>query len=162
MTLRSHFNIKEMVVEGLDLFNKRLKEVESEYALKDDPEVIKDNYNVCIASKKSLLPKDDYPPLSLLSSVKEMKYVHYALCVFTSAFVKHSLVTDLQDSTMSVGAAPNPGDRQSKQIDQQQAINSYKTSLQTDVQTQPKQINPQSNMTSYDQSKIGRTSQDQL
>lgn len=57
----------------------------------DDPDVIKNNYNVCIASKKSFKPKDDYPPLSLMSSVKEMKYVHYALCVFSSAFVKHGL-----------------------------------------------------------------------
>jgi hypothetical protein len=88
MHIRSHYNIKEMVVDGLDLFNQRLKEINAEYLLKDEPDVIKDNYNVCIASKKSLKPKDDYPPLSLMSSVKEMKYIHYALCCFSSAFVR--------------------------------------------------------------------------
>jgi hypothetical protein len=88
MNIRSHYNVKEMVVDGLDLFNKRLGEVHAEYVLKDDPDVIKDNYNVSIASKKSLKAKDDYPPLSLMSSVKEMKYIHYALCVFSTAFVK--------------------------------------------------------------------------
>lgn len=95
MNLRQHYNIKEMVVDGIDLFNKRLKELKADWLLKDDPDVIKDNYNVCIASKKSFKPKDDYPPLSLMSSVKEMKYVHYALCVFSSAFVKQSIITDL-------------------------------------------------------------------
>lgn len=53
MNIRSHYNIKEMVVDGLDLFNNRLKELNAEYRLKDEPDVIKDNYNVCIASKKS-------------------------------------------------------------------------------------------------------------
>jgi len=88
MDLLSHYNIKEMVVDGLDHFNRRLKEVSAEYQLRDDPDAIKDFYNVCIASKKSFKPKDDYPPLSLGSSVKEMKYVHYALCVFSTAFAK--------------------------------------------------------------------------
>lgn len=94
MNIRSHYNIKEMVVDGLDLFNQRLRELNSQWALKDEPDLIKDNYNVCIASKKSFKPKDDYPPLSLMSSVKEMKYIHYALCIFSSALINQGTPAD--------------------------------------------------------------------
>ena len=92
MNIRSHYNIKEMAVDGLDLLNKRLKAVNASYRLIEDPDRLKNNYNINIASKKTLQPKDDYPPLSLLSSVKEMKKVHFALCVFSSAFIKSSLI----------------------------------------------------------------------
>jgi len=78
------------MVDGLDLFNKRLKELKRDYLLKDDPDDVKNHYNVCIASKKSLKPKDDYPPLSLMSSVKEMKYINFCLCAFSSAFIRQN------------------------------------------------------------------------
>ena len=98
-----------MVVDGLDLFNKRLIELNSDYKLKDDPDVLKDNYNVCIASKKSFKPKDDYPPLSMMSSVKEMKKIHYALCCFSSAFERlaglPSAKSSLKTNAQTAGAA---------------------------------------------------------
>lgn len=126
MNIRSHYNIKEMVVDGLDLFNKRLQEVNAEYRLKDEPDQVKDNYNVCIASKKSFEPKDDYPPLSLMSSVKEMKYVHYALCCFSSAFVRLGQPkVAAEASTVNVPANP--------------AVNSAKASL-TDKQSASQKV----------------------
>ena len=61
MNIRSHYNVKELAVDSIDQFNNRLKELNAEYVLNDDPDSVESNYNVCIASKKSGKPKDDYP-----------------------------------------------------------------------------------------------------
>lgn len=61
MNIRNHYNTQELVVEAIDMFNTRLAEINSPYRLRDDPEKIKDNYNVYFAKKKNCLPKDDYP-----------------------------------------------------------------------------------------------------
>ena len=51
-----------MVVEALDLFNKKLckPEIASKYMLNDEVDKIEDNYCLYIAKKKGT-PKDDFP-----------------------------------------------------------------------------------------------------
>jgi hypothetical protein len=49
------------VVDALDVFNKRLKDLNAPYTLNDNPDKLKENYNVNYGSKKNGLPKDDYP-----------------------------------------------------------------------------------------------------
>jgi hypothetical protein len=101
MNIRSHYNFKELAVDSIDRFNKRLRELDADYKLNDDPDAVEQSYNICIASKKNGQPKDDYPgkflfeifyhffiALSFNSSVKQMMYVHFALCVFSKAFLK--------------------------------------------------------------------------
>ena len=61
MNIRNHYNIQELVVDGLEVFNQRLAELNAPYRLRDDSENLKQYYNVYIAKKKNCLPKDDYP-----------------------------------------------------------------------------------------------------
>ena len=61
MNIRSHYNIQELAVDGIEAFNARLGKLNAAYRLKDDLENMKDSFNVYIAKKKNCLPKDDYP-----------------------------------------------------------------------------------------------------
>jgi hypothetical protein len=49
------------MVECIDAFNQRLSELNAAYRLMDNSDNVADNYNMYIASKKTGLPKDDYP-----------------------------------------------------------------------------------------------------
>lgn len=103
MSIRNHYNVQELVVEAIDTFNARLAELNAHYRLKDDPETIKDNYNVYFAKKKNCLPKDDYPrksdfesfnnifelAMGMDSLIRESQKEHFALCCFTSAFAQN-------------------------------------------------------------------------
>ena len=71
MNLRQHYNIKEMVVDGIDLFNKRLKELKAVWLLKDDPDVIKDNYNMMLLK--------DY----LREAIKEAGFSHAEISILS-------------------------------------------------------------------------------
>lgn len=87
LQIGDHYNCKEMIVEAIDLFNQRLSssEVEAQYRLKDDVGAIEENYVLYIAKKKGT-PKEDFPGLSLSSSVKKLTYERFCLCCNTSAF----------------------------------------------------------------------------
>ena len=98
MNIRSHYNFKELAIEAIDLFNKRLDAVGAPYRLQHDTDKVSDYYNINVASKKTFLPKEDYPPLSYTSSVKEIRKVAFALCCFSTAFIKHGLVENLGSS----------------------------------------------------------------
>lgn len=81
VNILNHYNFQELVVDAIDVFNKRLKELNAPFSLLDNPDALKDNYNVNYASKKNGLPKDDYPGklLSDLRLLTQLKYVALSL-----------------------------------------------------------------------------------
>ena len=87
---------------AVDLFNKELSNLKADWRLVDTPEIIADNYNLYLASKKTGEPKDDYPGklylmlpiilgLALLTKVKPLTYTRFSLCCFSSAFVAYKV-----------------------------------------------------------------------
>ena len=60
MEVRDHYSNKELVVDAIDAFNKRLTEVSAQYRLDDNLDNLDTNYRIYIAKKKGN-PNDDYP-----------------------------------------------------------------------------------------------------
>ena len=69
MNIRSHYNFKELAVDSIDQLNRRLRELDADYKLNDDPDAVEQSYNINIASKKNGKPKDDYPGKFLIEII---------------------------------------------------------------------------------------------
>lgn len=54
--------------------------------LDDQIDEVENNFTLYISTKKGK-PKDDFPALSLNSSVRKLTYDRFCLCCFTHAFV---------------------------------------------------------------------------
>ena len=54
MKISDHFNVKQMAVDAIDLFNERLSrnDVNGAYILDDELNRLEQNYNIYIAKKK--------------------------------------------------------------------------------------------------------------
>lgn len=98
--IADHYNCQELIVDTLDLFNRRLTDpsVGAQYTLDDDVDKLDDNYSLYIAKKKGG-PKDDFPGFSLLSVVKGTGYERFALCCFSSAFLKQTKSNNINTMT---------------------------------------------------------------
>jgi len=105
--ISDHYNCQELIVDTLDLFNKRLTDpaVGAQYSLDDDIDKLDDNFSLYIAKKKGG-PKDDFPGFSLLSVVKGTGYERFALCCFSSAFVLQGQSNNINTITSLGVSAP--------------------------------------------------------
>lgn len=102
MQILDHYTCMELIVDALDLFNKRLVQIGAPYTLNDDSDKIEDNYSMYIAKKKGLT-KDDLPPLSFTTNVQKTNYDRFSLCVFSHVFQKQ--FGDVKASTSNKDSA---------------------------------------------------------
>jgi hypothetical protein len=70
MKISDHFNVKQMAVDAIDLFNERLSrnDVNGAYLLDDELNRLEQNYNIYIAKKKGRI-KDDFPGKKLIDCI---------------------------------------------------------------------------------------------